>query len=105
MRPTAPTPRAPRHRGLRHGACCSPWRAARQLLAGTLALALATAALAGHQAPHVLVLNSYQNGYTGTDEQVAGLRETLLARVPGAELKLEYLDAKAYQGPAHDRFV
>ena len=105
MRPTAPTPRAPRHRGLRHGACCSPWHAARQLLAGTLALALATAALAGHQAPHVLVLNSYQNGYPGTDEQVAGLRETLLARVPGAELKLEYLDAKAYQGPAHDRFV
>ncbi|MCF8167735.1 MAG: PAS domain S-box protein [Rhodoferax sp.] len=56
-------------------------------------------------AKRVLVLNSYHAGYKGSDDMVRGMTETLLQSHPTADIKIEYLDAKNYSGPAHDRLV
>ena len=70
-----------------------------------LALRAAPPAAAGEPAPKILLLNSYHAGYPGSDDLVAGITAVLRQRVPQAELKVEYLDAKQFSGPAHDRLV
>jgi two-component sensor histidine kinase len=53
----------------------------------------------------ILVLNSYHDGFQGSDDIVAGFRETLLVSFPGADITIEYLDSKHHTGPEYDRLV
>jgi PAS domain S-box-containing protein len=49
--------------------------------------------------PHrVLLLHSYHRGFNWTDSVELGVRETLQARGAGAELLVEYMDAKRHSG-------
>ena len=49
---------------------------------------------------NIVVLNSYHQGFTWTDEQVAGMSRTLRHHRPEFDLYVEYLDAKRFPGPA-----
>ena len=51
----------------------------------------------------ILILNSYHDGYEGSDAIVAGFKETLLWTLPKADLQVEHLDSKQYDGPEFDR--
>ena len=44
--------------------------------------------------PTVLYFNSYHHGYAWSDRITDGIRETLAAEMPEAELHIEYLDTK-----------
>ena len=44
--------------------------------------------------PTILYFNSYHHGYAWSDRVTDGIRETLAAEMPGAELHIEYLDTK-----------
>ncbi len=61
------------------------------LLCCTFAIA-ATGAAAEKQ--HVLLLNSYNQGLTWTDNVVQGVRQVFPSDSPGVELHIEYLDSK-----------
>ncbi|UPU37390.1 hypothetical protein M1B72_06705 [Geomonas paludis] len=53
----------------------------------------------------VLVLNSYHSGYKGSDDAVAGIKETLLRALPETEIQVEYLDSKNNSGKEFDAKV
>ncbi len=67
------------------------------LLAATGSLTAAAAA-----SPRVLIVNSYHDGYKGSDDLVAGFKTALKAAVPTADVRIEYLDGKNFSGAAHD---
>lgn len=52
--------------------------------------------------PHILLLNSYHEGYKGTDDIVTGFREVIKEAFPDASIKTEYLDSKYYSGTEYD---
>jgi PAS domain S-box-containing protein len=54
---------------------------------------------------HVLILNSYHNGYRGSDDMQDGFRSTLLKALPDTILEVEYLDAKRFSSPVYDKKV
>ncbi|MCB1957185.1 MAG: PAS domain S-box protein, partial [Rhodocyclaceae bacterium] len=56
-------------------------------------------------APRVLIVNSYHDGYKGSDDLVAGIEETLKAAVPTVDIRIEYLDGKNFSGHDHDQRV
>lgn len=49
-----------------------------------------------------LVLNSYHDGFKGTDDIVGGFKSKLLALLPDTEIYIEYLDSKHYGGKEFD---
>ena len=51
--------------------------------------------------PRVLVLNSYNNGYDWSDEEMQGLRSRLEQEYPRIELLIEHLDAKKFPQKKH----
>ncbi|MBN2808108.1 MAG: hypothetical protein JXR80_01305 [Deltaproteobacteria bacterium] len=51
---------------------------------------------------HILLINSYHEGYKGTDDIVDGFRTTLKAALPEAYIKTEYLDSKNFSGREYD---
>lgn len=51
--------------------------------------------------PHVLMLNSYNDGYEWSDGEMHGLRETLTRRLPHMELLIEHLDTKKFPAKKH----
>ena len=51
----------------------------------------------------VLLINSYHEGYKGTDDIVDGFRSVVSAAFPDAYIKTEYLDSKNYAGAAYER--
>lgn len=53
--------------------------------------------------PHILLLNSYHEGYKGTDDIVMGFRQAVLKSFPEASIKTEYLDSKFYRGEAYQK--
>ena len=69
------------------------------LLAGALFfIGTATRAVAlpaGH-AQKILVINSYNYGYDWSDDELAGLKKTLLGDFPRLDLYVEYLDTKNF---------
>ena len=69
--------------------------------AATLLLPGAPLLHAAHAAPHVLVLNSYNNGYDWSDDEMRGLRSTLTKHDSGIELLIEHLDAKNFPDKRH----
>lgn len=52
--------------------------------------------------PRILIVNSYHQGYKGTDDIVKSFTKTLLSRYPAAVIKTEYLDAKNFSGLDYD---
>lgn len=70
------------------------------VLAWTIMLCfVAAVALAQVQArPHVLLLNSYHQGFRWTDEVVQAVRGTLASASP-VEIHVEYMDAKRIESP------
>ncbi|BCG45300.1 Multi-sensor hybrid histidine kinase [Citrifermentans bremense] len=51
--------------------------------------------------PHVLALNSYNDGYEWSDDEMHGLRETLTRGFPQLELLIEHLDTKKFPNKKH----
>ncbi len=79
----------------------------RLLFLGMLCLAPATAVATVHAVtddppakPSVLLLNSYHNGYSWSDNIITGLRESLAAAGETVDLHIEYLDGKRTDSPA-----
>ncbi len=56
--------------------------------------------LAGAQHRSIILLNSYHQGFTWTDQQVDGIFAGLKEQSPEAEVYVEYLDGKRFPGPA-----
>src|SRR5450631_1651378 len=56
---------------------------------------------AASSAPHILVINSYHEGYDWSDEEMAGFRATLVESFPRVALFSEYLDTKNFPDNAH----
>ncbi|MBN1141938.1 MAG: diguanylate cyclase [Deltaproteobacteria bacterium] len=46
------------------------------------------------EAPRVLILNSYHQGFGWSDRELSGLRDTLLKKYPKVEILIEYMDTK-----------
>lgn len=57
------------------------------------------------QSPHILLLNSYHEGFKGADDTVRGFRTVLTEAFPGASIKTEYLDSKYYSGAEYDEIL
>lgn len=57
-----------------------------------------------HQ-PNILLLNSYHEGFKGTDDIVNGFRAVVTEAFPQAHIKTEYLDSKYYSGAEYDEIV
>lgn len=72
----------------------------RLMLAWGICLCLAAAVAVAHAQvrPHVLLLNSYHQGYRWTDEVVQAIRSTLSSVLP-VEIHVEYMDAKRIESP------
>lgn len=51
----------------------------------------------------VLLVNSYHEGYKGTDDIVSGFRSVVTRSFPDAYVRTEYLDSKNNSGPAYER--
>lgn len=66
-----------------------------------LMVAMGALPAAASTAPRILVINSYHEGYDWSDDETAGLRETLLKALPRFELYSEYLDTKNFPTNAH----
>ncbi len=64
-----------------------------------------TAFAGSKPAPHILLLNSYHQGYKGTDDIVTGFKESVYQQYPNAVIKTEYLDAKHHSGPEYDNKI
>lgn len=56
-------------------------------------------ALAENSSPEILILNSYHAGYSWTDQQTAGIRDTLRSGGYQAEPMVEYMDWKRFPFP------
>jgi len=56
---------------------------------------------ASRNSPRILIINSYHHGYRFSDDIVRVFREDLKARLPDADIRLEYMDTKRYDGRAH----
>ena len=56
---------------------------------------------ASHSEPHILVLNSYNNGYDWSDDEMQGLRSTLLRKFTRVDLLVEHLDTKRFHEKEH----
>lgn len=56
---------------------------------------------AAPSAPRILVLNSYHEGYDWSDDEMAGLRTTLVNSFPRIELFSEFLDTKNFPTNSH----
>lgn len=54
---------------------------------------------------HILFLNSYHDGYKGSDNIVSGFRTVLKHSFPETEIKIEYLDSKNFSGPDYEAKV
>lgn len=52
---------------------------------------------------HILLINSYHEGFKGTDDIVDGVRSVLTSVLPAVDIKTEYLDSKNFAGAAYDR--
>lgn len=78
-------------------------------LAAFITILLLMAAGSGHcreaAANHILFLNSYHDGYKGSDNIVSGFSAVLKRSFPDAEIKIEYLDSKNFSGPDYDAQV
>jgi len=55
--------------------------------------------------PHILILNSYHEGYRGTDDIVQGFRQAITETLPEATFKIEYFDSKNYSGSDYEEFL
>lgn len=55
--------------------------------------------------PHILLLNSYHEGFKGTDDIVSGFRAVIAEALPSASIKTEYLDSKYYSGSEYDEVL
>lgn len=44
----------------------------------------------------IVILNSYHQGFTWTDQQVEGISRFLRAKMPEVELRIQYMDAKRF---------
>ncbi|GAB6147316.1 ABC transporter substrate-binding protein [Desulfocicer niacini] len=55
--------------------------------------------------PHILLLNSYHEGFEGTDDIVRGFRTVFTETFPEASIKTEYLDSKFYSGAEYDEIL
>lgn len=51
----------------------------------------------------ILLINSYHEGYKGTDDIVAGFRSIVNRSLPDVYIKTEYLDSKNFSGDDYDR--
>lgn len=73
----------------------------------SLLLVLAVSCQALFAAPpkpsRVLVINSYHDGYRGSDDMQDGFISTLRKGLPNVDLTVEYLDAKHHSGPDYQR--
>lgn len=49
----------------------------------------------------ILILNSYHQGYTWTDQEVTGILEALQRELPGTQPFMEYMDRKRFTDDAH----
>jgi len=58
-------------------------------------------ALAAPSVPRVLVINSYHEGYDWSDDEMDGLRSTLVKSFPRVEINSEYLDTKNFPDNSH----
>jgi signal transduction histidine kinase len=60
--------------------------------------------LSAHSEPlrHVLLLNSYHQGYAWTDDIVRGARDVLLAKVSPVDIDVEYRDSRRHEETAAD---
>lgn len=67
-----------------------------------LITALPVHAAATAQQKKVLIINSYHQGYKGSDDAVDGFRTTLLKAIPNTEIQTEYLDSINYSGKEFD---
>jgi PAS domain S-box-containing protein len=86
------------------------WRSFASILAVlTLLLALspqtAHASAPGSLLGKILVLHSYHPGFTWTREVTAGIMAAFREADPDADPFVEYLDAKRYGGPIHERLL
>ncbi len=72
------------------------------LLAGFL-LALPQPSQATSPPPEILLVNSYHEGYKGTDDIVAGFRSILNTSLPDVSIKTEYLDSKNNSGEVYNK--
>jgi len=54
---------------------------------------------------HILILNSYHDGYRGSDDMQDGFRSTLLTSLPDALIEVEYLDAKRFSSPDYEKKI
>lgn len=54
-------------------------------------------AAVGSETPKILILNSYHQGYSWSDEMVDSIESVVLHEYPGADIRLEHLDAKRNQ--------
>ncbi|WP_175498328.1 hybrid sensor histidine kinase/response regulator [Desulfuromusa kysingii] len=52
--------------------------------------------------PHILILNSYNQGHPGTDSLIQGFQRIITEKIPEAQFQFEYLDSKNYSGPLYD---
>ncbi|MGD8833544.1 MAG: ABC transporter substrate binding protein [Desulfobacteraceae bacterium] len=55
--------------------------------------------------PQILLLNSYHQGYKGTDDIVRGFSAAIAQAFPHASIKTEYLDSKYYSGSEYDEIL
>ncbi|MGM0453848.1 MAG: hybrid sensor histidine kinase/response regulator [Thermodesulfobacteriota bacterium] len=66
-------------------------------------IGLPHAAMAQQASKHVLLLNSYHNGYLWTDEITRGVQSAL--RGQGVDLHIDYMDTKRQFGPAYQQLL
>ncbi|NTW88767.1 MAG: hypothetical protein HGB26_06510, partial [Desulfobulbaceae bacterium] len=64
-------------------------------------LPLATPLHASVPVPRILVLNSYNMGYDWSEEEMAGVKDTLSKAFPRTKLFVEYLDTKNFHTKKH----
>ncbi|MEE4252944.1 MAG: PAS domain S-box protein [Desulfuromusa sp.] len=75
------------------------------LIAILLQLLLLGPVSAEIHSPNILILNSYHEGFRGSDDIVQGFRRAITEKLPGANIKIEYLDSKNYSGPAYEEYL
>lgn len=51
--------------------------------------------------PHILIINSYHQGYAWSDNEIVGIKETLKKKVGKVELHIECLDSKNFPDNEH----
>ena len=78
------------------------WNVRVLLIALLLQLLFLDSLSAKVHSPHILILNSYHDGYAGTDDIIQGFRRSITEKFPGAKFQVEYLDSKNHSGSAYD---